>query len=162
MWKYLPIQWALQVLHSFSPDASHPSLQLRKAGELSTLQCLTLWSLCTTSSSGRSSTWWRAGWSGSILHSRHNAGMGPEVFHQLKDHSIKYLTWTRGQEGSSITAPAFAARAPLRKVGPRLTVTLANLKSRCKADYRAECEMCSTKSWIDQKQYIGDCLLEEK
>ena len=26
-----------------------------------------------------------------------------------------------------MAAPAFAARAPLRKVGPRLTVTLANL-----------------------------------
>ena len=37
------------------------------------------------------------------------------------------VTWTRGQDGSSITAPAFAARAPLRKVGPRLMVTLANL-----------------------------------
>ena len=37
------------------------------------------------------------------------------------------VTWTRGQDGSSMTAPALAAKAPLRKVGPRFTVTLANL-----------------------------------
>ena len=46
----------------------------------------------------------------------------------LIHHYTLTLTWTRGQDGSSITAPAFAARAPLRKVGPRLTVTLANLE----------------------------------
>ena len=37
------------------------------------------------------------------------------------------VTWTSGQLGSSMTAPALAASAPLRKVGPRFTVTEANL-----------------------------------
>ena len=37
------------------------------------------------------------------------------------------ITWTRGQEGSWMCASAFAARAPLRKVGPRFTVMLENL-----------------------------------
>ena len=41
--------------------------------------------------------------------------------------TIRVNTCTKGQDGSSMAAPAFAARAPLRKVGPRLTVTLANL-----------------------------------
>ena len=37
------------------------------------------------------------------------------------------VTCTSGQLGSSMTAPALAASAPLRKVGPRFTVTEANL-----------------------------------
>ena len=37
------------------------------------------------------------------------------------------LTCTRGHDGSSMTVSAFAAKAPLRNVGPRFTVTLANL-----------------------------------
>ena len=39
------------------------------------------------------------------------------------------ITWTRGHDGSWIWASAFAARAPLRKVGPRLTVMLENLEN---------------------------------
>ena len=59
----------------------------------------------------------------------------------------KKLAWTRGQEGSSITAPAFAARAPLRNVGPRLTVTLANLN----CDREKRCVMGGTLSPYHEK-----------
>ena len=63
------------------------------------------------------------------------------------------LAWTRGQEGSSITAPAFAARAPLRNVGPKLTVTLANLNATVRKDVMG---VTPTISWKDQKSYIAD------
>ena len=38
-----------------------------------------------------------------------------------------FETWTIGQEGSWTWSSRFAARAPLKKVGPRLIVMLANL-----------------------------------
>ena len=43
--------------------------------------------------------------------------------------SNQAITWTRGHDGSWMWASAFAARAPLRKVGPRLTVMLENLEN---------------------------------
>ena len=39
-------------------------------------------------------------------------------------------TWTMGQEGSCTCPSLLAASAPLRKVGPRLMVMLANLAGR--------------------------------
>ena len=46
---------------------------------------------------------------------------------KLRNPNLPPVTWTSGQLGSSMTAPALAASAPLRKVGPRFTVTEANL-----------------------------------
>ena len=50
-----------------------------------------------------------------------------DVEMKLRNPNLPPVTWTRGQLGSSMTAPALAASAPLRKVGPRFTVTEANL-----------------------------------
>ena len=46
---------------------------------------------------------------------------------KLRNPNPPPVTCTSGQLGSSMTAPALAASAPLRKVGPRFTVTEANL-----------------------------------
>ena len=46
------------------------------------------------------------------------------------DHHNQWsmVTWTMGQDGSWTWSSRFAARAPLRKVGPKLIVILANLQ----------------------------------
>ena len=102
--------------------------------------------------------WWgrgRGGWSGSTEGSAHSGGTGPDdddhhhVHHchnshyhdpylyktahghdhqGSHDHQIIILTCTMGQEGSWTWSSRFAAKAPLRKVGPRLIVMLANLR----------------------------------
>ena len=91
-----------------------------------------LFPTCKACSDGR---WWvpgREGWSGSKEGSTHSGGKDPDHGHQSHRNLVMIsiaviLTCTRGQEGSWTWSSRFAARAPLRNVGPRLIVMLANL-----------------------------------
>ena len=101
-----------------------------------------LFPTCKACSDGR---WWvpgREGWSGSKEGSTHSGGKDPDHGHQSHRNLVMIsiaviLTCTRGQEGSWTWSSRFAARAPLRNVGPRLIVMLANLM---KKGWSMQCE----------------------
>ena len=111
-------------------------------------------SLCTACADGRLSTWCSSCWWRSRWHWAHSVCRGPTISWITRESMADLLTWTKGQDGSSRTASELAARAPLRKVGPRFTVILANLHKR--VQFLFHFSFNPTRSWIARMPCTAD------